>query len=312
MSTLGMGNGIFDGLTLKSLHDPGKAGEALAHLLHQGALLPLLGAGVSIPLGLPDWGELVRRVLEKEALGNALEAEIGGMNVLEAMDGLRELIGDRFISSVKECLYRDVPAEYGAGGGFEYVDNPLLRALGALIISSAKGGASEVITLNFDDALEWYLSLHGFLPYVVHSPPSFAWSRADVTIYHPHGFLPHASSRFSGGDEIVVSRQDFVDRLSEESSGPWAAIVLSNLYSKVLLVIGSSMSDFDIDVQLSQVRKVAPARPVGFVLSDEFSELQTQLLAKRGLVSVALGDFSEIPAFLLRVCRRASELELAP
>jgi hypothetical protein len=301
---------IFEGLTMDQLSEPSIAIETLGHLLARGAVLPFLGAGASVGLGMPTWSELVRQVGDRVGTDKETLDEIAAMDVLSAMDALRHLSGEAFLANVKDVLYDSIPPNYGGTTDLAFAQNPLLHALGALVISSSKGGASEVITLNFDDALEWYLHLHGLVPHIVHSPPTFASSRCDVTIYHPHGFLPLAEDTFEGGDSIVVSRRDFIERLSADSSAPWSSIFLSGTYSKVLLVIGSSMSDFDIDVQLTQVQKQAPERPVGFCVSASFSALQHKDLVDRGLVPVALDDFKYLPNFLLAICRRSAQVAM--
>src|ERR1035437_7294833 len=50
--------------------------------------------------------------------------------------------------------------------------NDLLIALGALLMGSKRGSVTEVLNVNCDDVLNWYLALHGFDTQVVTRLPS--------------------------------------------------------------------------------------------------------------------------------------------
>jgi hypothetical protein len=69
------------------------------------------------------------------------------------------------------------------------------------------------------------------------------------------------------------------------------------------------MNDLDIDVHLERARSAIGQRSLmGFVVDVGISDDRQAELREVGLVPVVLGDYSEIPDFLLSVCQLAAEL----
>jgi hypothetical protein len=280
----------------------------LATALSRGQLLLLLGAGISKPLGLPNWKELVDSAAATVDIDSTTLLAATGGDLLDAMDQIRDACPgpSRFLEVVSEALYRDMTAYPDT-----IVHEPTLNAIGALVMASARGSVAEVINLNFDDVLEWYLHLHGFTTQVVHTPPTLVQGRADVAVFHPHGFLP-LDSRASSASAVVLTKDEYRKRLSEEASTPWNAFLLSRLHSKILLSVGTSMSDIDIGVSLDKAQTfVGDIRPLGFVVGRHESAATTGLF-KQGLVPVTVSEYSEVPDFLLDIAREAARMYRHP
>jgi hypothetical protein len=293
--------------SLEEMEVPDTAAELLAATLRSGSLMLLLGAGVSAMMGLPSWAELVTRLSAVAGLDSTDLLGRSGGDFLEAVDVIkRSFVGD-FQAALAEALYRDVMPRQGTDEAV-YLERLLsgssLMAIGALCMGSQRGSVSEVINLNFDDILETYLTIHGFVARVVTDLPSIAEVAADVTVYHIHGYLP--SDPGQRGTSLVLSADEYETRLAEDVSSPWNAFLLERLHSRVFLSVGTSMRDIDMRVALKRAAKeVGDTRPLGFVLGMH-DEDDVARLRSRHLVPVSLGSWSEVTPFLLRICRYAA------
>jgi hypothetical protein len=161
-----------------------KIKSLLARRLAQRRLSLFLGPGVSTAFKLPQWSELLDNLYsvagEKRpaARNNTQDAETLAAKPKYRHDSIK------FATDARTALYQGFSIDSLKGS-----DNPMLSALGALVMSSVRGAAVNVITFNFDDLLETYLRWRGFVVGSVAALP--AWNGvSDVTVLHPHGLLP--------------------------------------------------------------------------------------------------------------------------
>lgn len=279
--------------------------NALAALLRDRQLALFLGAGVSMGMGLLNWSDLVQRCERAVGIDPAMVAY--NTDYPRRMQSVRDNLGGaNYIDIVRSGLY---PDDYLANA--EYPDRILVEkmliALGALVMASARGSVGDVITMNFDDVLEWYLHLHGFAVQVVTEPATLLSGSADVRIHHFHGFAP-LTSIARPSSALVFSYHEYIERLAQDSSAPWPTLLANQLMTKTLVFVGSSMSDTDIDVALSRARNhVLGSRPLGYALLVDPGIDKVQHLKSFGIVPVQLPSFDEVPNFLLEVCRRAAK-----
>ncbi|MGH9277372.1 MAG: SIR2 family protein [Acidimicrobiales bacterium] len=298
-------------MTLEDLQEEWLAAQFLGSLLRDGELFLLLGAGVSAGIGLPSWSELVEQC--EAAVGIAYTGPSRSADdLMRAIDSVaRELKkAGRDATDlqvvVREALYNN-NLRTAEGYGNEIIANPLLIALGALVMSSARGSVADVFTLNFDDLLEWYLHLHGFRTQVVSNFPVPLRGDRDVTVFHLHGFVPLVESAYQHSDWLVLSHSQLVARLASGYDQPWPTLLSSRLMSKRFLAVGTSMRDMDIDVLLTRARQMVGANSkLGVVVMADISDDRKSALLDLGVVPVDLGDFKKIPEFLLEVCRNAA------
>lgn len=295
--------------TPEQLSDLDCAKGILAKLLRLGQIALFLGAGVSADMGFPEWKLLVQRCATELGDTGDYTGVNSAMDLMKAIDTLRRkhnLTKEQMMAVVRGALYGDPAKEPTAEHPFDVIDSRLLTALGALMMSSARGSAGEVFTLNFDDVLEWYLDLHGFQSEVVCELPMLLRGDVDVHVFHIHGFLPLMKDRYETSSWMVFSESELEDRLAKEATYPWEALVLNRLQSKMLLVVGTSMSDTDVKVSLARARATVADRPLGFVLG-EHTEDKIAELREKGLVPLTFADKAEIPQFLLEICQIASK-----
>jgi len=286
------------------LQDKEFASQALADYLRNGQLALIIGAGISSQLGLPLWWQLVHGCAERAGLVDLIDEateKTPSETLRQLMDKVEDRIGDqeKYKSLVKDVLYSD--AEFTE----TIIRERLLIAIGALLMSSKRGKIDIVINFNFDDLLERYLSLHGFEAQVIARMPSILRD-SDVTVYHPHGFLPSEGKLGAlESDALVLSQYSYDDLLGAETN-PWRRLIESTLLSKIGLFVGISGQDPTFGPLLVAVKKqIALERTTGFWLLGP-NEPKSSDFEKRNVIPLRFDSYDEMPTFLLQVCQLAA------
>lgn len=218
-----------------------------------GSLVLFLGAGVSIPYGLPSWRDLVLEMLfdqtrNTRALGRlwphyrrALAewmTEYFDYNPLVLARMVEKHFkgapaGDGFLDRLREKLYANTRTPPPS-------ERTTLRAVADLIEHSVprQNGVERVVTFNFDDLLEQELRARGFEHTVVTDEKRKA--RAGFKIIHPHGYIPREGEAHRRA--IVFNETDYHDLT--ESVFHWGlSEIITSLRHSTVLFIGLSMSD---------------------------------------------------------------------
>jgi|GEM_PF-1387904 len=221
----------------------------------RGSLVIFLGAGISIPYGLPSWRDLVLEMLFEQTehtrkMGSLWPhyrralAEwmtdyfdynplvLARMVERDAAQRAGTQGANGFLESLRLLLYEDMripaPTEYTA-----------LHAIGDLIKASTRNsGIQMAVTFNFDDLLEQELQGRGLQTVTI--ADGERQSRAGFPIVHPHGFVPR-----SGPIErrnLVFNETDY-HRLTEAVFHWGLAELVTCLRKSTVLFIGLSMSD---------------------------------------------------------------------
>lgn len=289
--------------------------EHLASQLMDGTLTLFLGTGASAGAELPSWHELIRRMqvlTKKEVPTTTLTlsaAESSSAAELQDMaDEVRDELKDdaKYKHLVKEALYEGVTFSRNQ------LTDPMLIALGALMMGSRRGSVSRVVTLNFDCVLEWYVSLCGFVPRVVPEPLHLEGCE-DVRIYHPHGFLPHRSlgGRYSDSEVLILGLESVFERLGKRVD-EWRELLRHLFRTSVCLFCGLSHRTFKDPafgpLVLDVGKEVGSDRPLGFwLIPDAMSEREQQGMLNANVVPVRVPSRDEVAPFLMEICQKASE-----
>lgn len=277
--------------------------EHLAQQLVRGRLGLFLGAGISAFYGLPTWRKLVnalcRRCGEPDlADGDNPITRIGALRSRQYRDKSPE-----FLAAVKEELY------LGKSLDFEQLrKDDTLAAIGSLVMSSKRGSAAKVITLNYDDLLENYLEFHGFVTTPIWKLAHWANSD-DVTVYHPHGFLPLAPDR-ENSDDIVLGTKDYFNVMKSE----WRPLLETFLRTHTFLYVGLSGSDLHLQSLINGIRDVhaireerLPYHTVRFSIAGERDDVGAEL-EEEGVFTREIADHAEIPALLFAISQSARKI----
>lgn len=293
-------------VTLTEMADPASwerphLDEFLARQLMRGRLALILGAGASFGFGLPNWDALTDRLLAKAKYGPRLP---GRSNEALADDVWQSCAKDEimFASMVREALYEDYVTDFASLSA-----HPLMRAIGALAMPSARGHVSKIVTFNFDDLLETYLAEFGFTADSQADQPMWQ-SQADVCVLHQHGLLP--VNRTKDVSRVVMTRTHF-DRLAADVKDAWKRTVVQLMTSHTCLFIGLSGDDQNLRLMLSDANVAHIARRsnhlywgVRLTVSAENEAMWTD----NRVAQHKLLNYDDLPVLLLRVCQIAAGL----
>lgn len=231
--------------------------------------MPVFGAGTGVPLGMPNWNQLVTRILEHpDVNGACLNGSSGSQSSKTQMlfQHFRKLRNDArkaaFIDFdpenetyaedrktarawreiVKDCLYKNV---------LEYETHPYLKEFLPVIRK-----APLTVNYNFDDALEHLMAATSkgagadSKGYEVIWEPMTQFRSEGSVIYHPNGFLPKDARR-GGSQSLVFSEDTFADQLIDAQRGHYSTL-LSHFFRYTGLLIGLSLEDATLKHLLRQ------------------------------------------------------------
>lgn len=237
--------------------------ETLRSLRNEGKLIPFVGAGLSRPLGLPAWSELMDLVAVQlgydpevfKINGNELQLAEYYVAVKGGIGPLRSLM-DRAFNPVDEQIASS-------------------RAHAAL----ADMGLPLIYTTNYDEIIERSFELRGRPVHTIANIDDIATAPPNVT----HVVKFHGT--FSDDTSLVLTESNYFDRLAFESA---IDIKLrADTLGRSLLFIGYSLSDVNIRYLLYKLHKLRQAErrpgkraPSAFLTTFGVGEIQRALLAR--------------------------------
>jgi hypothetical protein len=283
---------------------------ALATALQEECVTLLCGSGCSTGMNLPAWHDLVnsctRAVLRRPGVTrNDLHVNFtqdsSSDDMFSQMEIVRGILGDvDYLEQVRLDLYRN------HGDTLSGEASQLLRAIGGMVTPSRRGTVNKIITLNFDCIIEWYLQSHGLALQIVSRWPTLL-RRCDVTVYHPHGYLPISTEFGMRSDRIVFDSTD-VDR---EGAGPSPLRQLFKhlLTSRFILAVGLGGRDYLVRSLLQAVVDTIEEKECPFPLgcwlcTDSVKPAVKDQLRKRGFIILELGGQGS-EDILFEIVRRA-------
>lgn len=274
----------------------------LGALLREGKLGLVLGAGVSMAFGLPDWTSLLRRMHAKKGVRNVrLKGQDPAMVAerfrLEHCGGSDSVLND----CVRESLYEN------ADGKFDFNQKgSTLFALTALVGPSSNGCINELVTYNFDNLFEEFLTHRGYS--IQSIDQEIGWRpTADVCIYHPHGLIPYNS------DEAMSNRITFdAKSFSEDYSDAVSRFLMEYFMRRTCLFVGVSGYDAKlrnligrVNASGSHASRSEDTRYWGLTLTTkaDFGFKQSNWEGS-GVSCRLINDYeSDLPRFIYKICR---------
>jgi hypothetical protein len=283
--------------------------KVLVEQLDVGSLAAVLGAGVSKDLEFPLWWELVRDTRREAGFSDwtSVTKKTPANEISLMIDAVENKAStqQQYTGWIQNALYKS-----GRVDDHSIRHHDLLIGLGALMAPSSRGNIKNVITFNFDDVLERYLRIHGFVVDSVVSLPRME-NHADVIIYHVHGYIPSPSSKDSARGKPIFSELSFDDLLANKDR--WYKISERILEENVCLFVGLSTADKTLGPLLTYAKSANQdnsdnPRPTGFWLIGPHSPRTTeQFLLDRNVVPIRFTDKKEIWKFLFEICDAAAE-----
>lgn len=287
--------------TEEAFQNPDTLKRLLAQQLCSGRLVLVLGAGVSMGFGLPNWDTLTSRI----AKHTGIEVAPGLSNEDIAEVVLRTYFKEdeiAFAECVRSVLYENYDTSLQA-----LRKKDLLTSLGALTMASMRGSVTQVVSFNFDDLLEVYLMYLGFDIETIPQVPCWS-SRADVRVFHPHGFLP-SDKRTLIRSPIVFAKTHY-DKVVDKSDWVWRGPLLEIFSSSTCLFVGLSGNDDNLSSILTQVKNEHVSKGRGDkywgIRFARMDDPQAVMWEGRGVFPQPVNEYDDIPAWLFEVCQIAA------
>lgn len=237
----------------------------------------VLGAGISIDLKLPMWGELLDKIKavisQKIPEASSIQDPPGKAALIlfemfssykkEEVKKLPEydnafLVDKKILSDWREMIHGALYSNINESNRRALIDaHPYFKQL----IEFAK--TSEItVNYNFDDFIEFGLSQDEFNSSRNERPYQTIWShhsqftKNNCVIYHPNGFLPFDSKKFQS-ESLVFSDGSFADQLLDGISGNFSTL-LHVLTKKTSILIGHSLTDSTLLHLLRKATTISP------------------------------------------------------
>lgn len=279
----------------------------LAEQMTRGRLSVFLGAGVSLAHGLPNWDGLLERLCKVHGIPFPPTGYPNNPTPLTLATAIREKYPDSvsFKADVKRALYQSANLGFAS-----LASDPTFVALGSVVMASSRGGVASVMTLNYDDCLEVYLENAGFLVDSVSTPGHWA-TRADITIYHPHGFLPSSASR-ADSEDIVLDQVSF-SQVTNVKDSPWYQKLVTVLRNSTVIMIGFGAGDQNLLAMLQNAGDMHPSKGEripykGVLLQVDPNQFSVSTYKRYGIYTVTVADYSrDLPNLLYEVCQTAAQ-----
>jgi hypothetical protein len=254
--------------------------DALADAIRRRGAILFAGAGLSMSVGLPSWGDLMDHL--RAELG--LEAEhVAQMSYLTLAEYYRLRMGS--IGALRSWMDRRWSVSEEAVRGSR-VHQQIVEL-----------DFPVIYTTNYDANLEVAYRLHG-RPFVkIAKARDLAAATGDVTqIVKFHG-------DFEDDESLVIAETDYFERLAFTS--PLDIKFRADALARTLLFVGYSMSDLNIRLLLHRLWQTwdrsgdAARRPPSFVFMPRADIVQEAVLGRWG-VTLLTGDADDPGEALVR------------
>jgi SIR2-like domain len=278
--------------------------DILASQLRAGRFALVIGAGVSTGFGLPDWDRLIEALAIR--FGKIKSPDVSNEDFSEDLwraAGRDDLV---FASNVRECLYDKYSLRMDG-----LSDKPLLASISAMARPAKRGSVVHIISFNFDDLIEEYLSYYGILVQSIAELPAWDSNLAAVKILHPHGLLP--IQRALPVTPIIFTQYDY-DRIVGDITQRWRSRLEMIMSSNTCLFLGLSGKDNNLMSIVARVGKFHVSKGRcdkfwGVRISCNENDIYRMKWEQRGICQYTLENYASLPAFLCEVCRRATALD---
>lgn len=285
-------------------------------------LVLVLGAGVSMKYGLPDWYTLLQKLMI-----STIEEELNVSTVLSKLFTNifqpSPLIAGRYLQdhfqnknisfeeSVRNSLYE--------GFDINNQSNLMKEIVNFCVATGTYPNLDSVITYNFDDILEQKLES---IEVPVRYRPIYGIGMQPgkhLPIYHVHGYLPQ-NGKITKQNEITFGESIYHRQYTDVYS--WNNIVQINKFrDKTCLFIGSSITDPNLRRLLDIAQKQSGKKEISHFTfkvkykRDEIkNRLQNLLSENRDLLDekiIADLNLDETVNFLIEIIEKFEETDMA-
>jgi len=292
----------------------------------------VLGAGVSISMGVPNWNQLIT-ILQAEMIIHLVKdksklpsvktnqiLDLANKNINRGNVGSSPLAQMRFIRSALSCEVYNKMVHRALYSNVKNSSSQLLEAICDICRPSRNiAGVNGIITYNFDDLLEQSLTRAKIDCKFITKDDDLASNDA-LNIFHVHGYLPQKISNLSQDLGLVFSEEEYHQVYQNPYS--WSNLIQINCFrDKTCVFIGSSLSDpnlrrlldissrkgenphhFAFLLRPNEINNVNNNTDSALVLYREIEENLTNSYYKTlGLNIIWVDSFDEVPELLMRL-----------
>jgi SIR2-like domain len=263
----------------RSMLQPLEELDLLRELRQDGRLIPFVGSGLSLPLGLPTWSRLMDLVARELDYDPAVFKVNGNeMQLAEYYVAAKGSIGP--LRSVMDRAFNPRDEDIRAS-----------RAHKALVDMKLP----MIYTTNYDEIIERAFELHDRPCHAIANIDDIARAPRDVTqVIKFHG-------TFSDDASLVLTESSYFERLEFESA--LDIKLRADTLRHSLLFIGYSLSDLNIRYLLYKLHKLRRAVkrtgrhiPSAFLTTFGTGEIQRTLLAQWGVSILELDPVDKTAA----------------
>ncbi len=232
-------------------------------LVEDKRLIPFIGAGFSIPLGLPSWNELIRELAIQLDWDPDVFMQSGNNNYLQ--------LAEYYV--IKKSI-GELRNELSKGMRIDEAKLKLSETHKLLADIAPK----SIYTTNYDEGIEETFRVYGKPYTVIRNIQDLKNAKDDTTfIYKFHG-------DFSNDDSLVLTETSYFDRMEFED--PLDIRLRSDILNNVLLFLGYSLSDINtrfIFYKLAKInRELKPSdnNYSAIMVTFGISDIQMEILKK--------------------------------
>jgi hypothetical protein len=291
----------------------GRSGQMvrLREALRRGRLTLICGAGVSVQAGIPAWGDLLirllERMMERVAKTHALELDRAAAAEFHRRYGSSSLILGKYL---KNNLGRDFSRELrDALYASPSTTSPLIESIVRLARPQRDGRPLDsVITFNFDGLLEENLWVQQVPNRSIFSE-AIAHDSNELPVYHVHGYLPR-TGEIADDSELVFSEDAYHSQFMDPFS--WSNLIqLNKLTQNTCLLVGISLTDPNMRRLLDVAWRKSPDKAmIHYIVKKTPTQSETDVLGRvsklleeqdangLGLNVIWIDQFSDIPSVL--------------
>lgn len=257
----------------------------------------VLGAGVSVGCGLPNWNKLLGKLRKNIHFGNedhtnqALVVD----KIFFKLFNKKELILARnlhrcfnFEPQIDQSILFEKFVRCALYQGTKFKETKLLKEL-VRLSSFYKGEKflDSVITYNYDDVLEYFLKKNDSkTPFESICFNQERQNNESLPIYHVHGFLPR-NGNLTDRNKIVLSEEAY-HYLYDNASAETNHIQSEKLKNNTCLLIGLSLNDPNLRRLLDATKKNRESHHIIMIkpnIKDIRRNLKKLLVNESGLLN---------------------------
>ncbi len=237
--------------------------EQVKKLSDNKRLIPFIGAGFSIPLGLPSWNDLINALAKQLDWDPDVFMQSGNSNYLQLAE---YYVIKKSIGELRNELSKAMRID----------DDKLRLSVAHKLLADIK--PKSIYTTNYDEGIEEAFKIYSKPYTVIRNINDLKNANDDTTfIYKFHG-------DFIDDESLVLTETSYFDRM--EFDDPLDIRLRSDILNNVLLFLGYSLNDINtryIFYKLARInRELRPDdnSPSAIMVTFGISDIQREILKK--------------------------------